>query len=92
MHCSGGLHDDEDWEHWYYELAPDPQARHAHDFAKNRATELPRIIDAVPADVLTAAGTHESEPGYVAFVGGDFNEFMSWARSVRLEDGSMRYR
>ena len=43
-----------------------------------------------PVD-LTAAGTHEPDPEYVAFVGGDSDEVMSWARSVRLEDGSTRY-
>ena len=36
---SGEPHEDDDWEQWYFELAPDPQARHVHDFAENRAAE-----------------------------------------------------
>ena len=48
-------------------------------------------MQAIPAGVLAAAGTSEPNPEYVAFVGGEHDEVMKWARCVELKDGSTRY-
>ena len=88
---TGLPHSSEDWKRWYYSLAPDPRASHVHDFATNRASELTQIMSAIPADVLAAAGSQGTSPGYVAFVDEEHNDVQKWARCVKLEDGSTRY-
>ena len=55
---SGVTFTDDEWEAYFYELAPDPDAGHAHNFARNRAAELPSILGSIPAEIL---GTHSSD-------------------------------
>jgi len=85
------LFTDIEWNDFFYRLAPDPHARHANNFADNRARELPSIINSIPPDVLTAARAHPTDPPYVAFVGQDQYTIVTWAACVTDDTGSTTY-